>query len=59
VTVLQVVWGETSPLRDAREHARAYFFLVMEREYDIRPTFAPENPVRRAGLSFDRPTDAK
>ena len=46
-------------LRDAREHARAYFFLIMEREHDIRPTFAPENRVRGAGPPVDRPTDAK
>ena len=54
---LQVVGREAGGFCDAREHARANFIAVVKRENVIRPLAATQYAVR-AGLTFDRPSDA-
>jgi len=43
-------------LCDSSEHARTYFFVIVEGENEIRPRGAFKRPMR-AGLAFDFPTD--
>jgi hypothetical protein len=55
---LQVIRGEPSALRDAREHSGPDVFAVMEREDEVGPTIARENPVRPS-LAYDAPSNAE
>src|SRR5438132_13126046 len=53
---LKIVWRQTSPFGDARQHPSSDLFIVVERERVIGPIRAGEGTVR-AGLAFHLPAD--
>ena len=57
-TSLEVLGAQPAVLGETRQHTRAEFLPVVEREDEVRPTGTSEHLVR-TGLALDGPTDAK
>jgi hypothetical protein len=57
-TSLEICRTQPAVLGETREHPRAEFLPVVEREDEVRPAGTSEHLVR-AGLALDGPTDAK